>query len=146
MKNILLLISIAVFISACGTKEYASNTEANKKIVLEMFEAFNNHDWEKMASYYGDSAIFKDPSFGNEAIVQTKADIVKKYAELEQMFPDVKDSLLNIYAAENDHIVVEFISHGKLTDTSEWKLPIATIFKLKDNKIVEDFTYYNNEQ
>jgi hypothetical protein len=79
-------------------------------------------------------------------LIQTHKDIIEKYSVLGTMFPDVKDSVINIYTAENNHVVVEFISHGSMGDTSRWELPIATIFKIENNKIVEDFTYYNNAQ
>lgn len=147
MHKIILIIGISIFGISCSEKNQdEKNVDSNKKIILEMFDAFNNHDWEKMASYYSDSAIFKDPSFGNESIVQSKTEIIEKYRELEKMFPDVKDSLINIYNAEANHVIVEFISNGSMTDNSKWYLPIATIFKIENNKIVEDFTYYNNEQ
>lgn len=147
MHKIILIIGISIFGISCSEKNQdEKNVDSNKKIILEMFDAFNNHDWEKMASYYSDSAIFKDPSLGNESIVQSKTEIIEKYRELEKMFPDVKDSLINIYHAEANHVIVEFISNGSMTDTSKWYLPIATIFKIENNKIVEDFTYYNNEQ
>ncbi len=147
MHKIILIIGISIFGISCSEKNQdEKNVDSNKKIILEMFDAFNNHDWEKMASYYSDSAIFKDPSFGNESIVQSKTEIIEKYRELEKIFPDVKDSLINIYNAEANHVIVEFISNGSMTDNSKWYLPIATIFKIENNKIVEDFTYYNNEQ
>ena len=147
MKKFLLYCSSLLILASCNNANppESANTSA-KEIVLKMYDAFNAHDWEKMASYYSDSALFKDPSFANQVVLQTHKDIIEKYSVLGTMFPDVKDSVLNIYTAENNHVVVEFISYGSMGDTGRWELPIATIFKIENNKIVEDFTYYNNAQ
>lgn len=147
MHKIIIIIGISIFGISCSEKNQdEKNADSNKKIILEMYDAFNKHDWEKMASFYSDSALFKDPSFGKNSLVQTRAQIVNKYQELERMFPDVKDSIVNIYSAENNHIVVEFISSASMSENQKWYLPISTIFKIENNLISEDFTYYDNSQ
>lgn len=52
-----------------------------------LFERFNQHDWEGMAALYTDTAEFKDPSFGKGMVKQTRAETVKKYKELNALFP-----------------------------------------------------------
>jgi hypothetical protein len=36
----------------------------NEKLVKKYFEHFNNHEWEKMANLYVETADFKDTSLG----------------------------------------------------------------------------------
>ncbi|MBX7262129.1 MAG: nuclear transport factor 2 family protein [Chitinophagales bacterium] len=51
--------------------------------------------------------------------------------------------IVNIYHA-NEHVIVEFLSKGTAPDGMKFTLPICTIFKIKNGKIVKDFTYYDN--
>jgi predicted SnoaL-like aldol condensation-catalyzing enzyme len=119
------------------------NSTANKAIIEQYFKHFNNHDWQKMADMYIDKPEMKDPSYGVKTIISTKADIVKKYSELQQMIPDVHDSVINTYYA-GDNVIVEFESSGTAPDSTKFVLPICTIFEIKDGKITKDFTYYDN--
>jgi ketosteroid isomerase-like protein len=119
------------------------NKKTYEKFIQQYFEHFNQHDWLKLAELYADTVEMKDPSMGIDLVTMTRADIVKKYTELQQMIPDVKDSIVNVYPS-NQHCIVEFISHGTAPDGNTFILPICTIFEFKDDKIIKDFTYYDN--
>ncbi|MBS0029831.1 nuclear transport factor 2 family protein [Chitinophaga sp. 22321] len=143
MKNSLFLL-LALSFSGCvqpGGKISLAN--ANTVVVKDLFEAFNKHDWNTLAACYKDTALFLDPSLGREAVPQTHAQIIKKYQELQQMFPDVQDEVVTMYGDKN-HITVEFISSGTGTDGKKWQLPICTVFTVDDGKIESDHTYYDN--
>ncbi|HMP94965.1 MAG TPA: nuclear transport factor 2 family protein, partial [Phnomibacter sp.] len=51
----------------------------NQQLVMQYFEHFNNHAWDKMAAMYADTASFKDPALGNDLVRQTRAEIAAKY-------------------------------------------------------------------
>lgn len=125
---------------------YACNSAkpTNETIVRQYFDRFNQHDWKAMAALYADTALFKDPSLGTVAVQQTRAQTVARYSQLQQMIPNVADSIVQLYHA-NECVVVEFISTGTVPDGKPFTLPICTIFKIQQGKIVEDFTYYDNE-
>lgn len=76
-------------------------------------------------------------------IKMTKANIVKKYDEINQMIPDVHDKVIKIYHSDNN-VIVEFESSGTAPDDSKFVLPICTIFEIIKGKITKDFTYYDN--
>jgi hypothetical protein len=116
----------------------------NIKIALQLFDHFNKHDWQSYASLYTDSAKFLDPSFGKNEIVQSRAQTIKKYSDLQKIIPDVKDNLRSVSAAGQNTVIVEFISTGTLPDKSKLYLPICAIFKMQDGKIIEDHTYFDN--
>lgn len=118
----------------------------NEKLVRVYFEHFNKHDWVKMADIYAETALFKDPSLGKGVVTQKREQTVKKYSELSQQFPDVKDSILNIYPSGDKNIIVEFVSSGTAPDNSKFELPICTIFTIENGLITKDFTYYDNSQ
>ncbi|MCC9135486.1 nuclear transport factor 2 family protein [Pontibacter silvestris] len=110
----------------------------------QYFEHFNNHDWATMSSMYSENADFKDPSLGQGIVKQSRELIVKKYEELSQIFPDIRDEVVNIYPSGDKHVVVEFISTGTAPDSSSFELPICTIFTIENGLITKDFTYYDN--
>lgn len=76
-------------------------------------------------------------------LVKPKADIAKKHSELNQMIPDVHDSVLNMYHYD-DKVIVGFESSGTAPDSSKFILPFCTIFEIKNGKITKDLTYYDN--
>ena len=116
----------------------------NVDLVNRYFEHFNNHDWEKMAEMYTDTAEFKDPSLGQGIVTQTHEQIVQKYSELNEVFPDLSDKVIQIYPSGEKHVIVEFVSSGTAPDGSVFELPICTIFTIENGKIIKDFTYYDN--
>lgn len=136
------LIVGLLLLSACSKN--ASTKEANVAIAKKLFENFNRHDWKGMASLYADSASYRDPSFGDTLIVQTQADIVAKYSAMEAMIPDLKDEIVQIYAAEDGVVIVEFASTGTSPDGNKFRLPICSILHFSNGKIVKDLTYYDN--
>lgn len=83
-KWVILLLS-ATFITSCAltyTKKdqevifNSSNSEKaeqNKKIITEFYEAFKNHDSDKMISLYHDEIEFEDLAFGTLKGIRAKA-------------------------------------------------------------------------
>ncbi|PSL22967.1 nuclear transport factor 2 family protein [Dyadobacter jiangsuensis] len=149
MNRPLLLLLVIFALTACQPKETNQETSAtknldNENLVKQYFGHFNRHDWQQMAAMYSDTAEFKDPSLGEGVVPQTHEQIIKKYGELQQMIPDVRDSVVTIYPSGDKHIIVEFISTGTAPDKSKFALPICTIFTIENGKITQDFTYYDN--
>lgn len=145
MKALKILVS-GIFLSAmlisCNS---ADKLQAeNKELIENYFKLFNNHNWKALSELYVENAEFKDPSFGNGTVKQSKAEFVKKYTELNQVFPDLKDKVIQVYPSGDQHIIVEFVSTGTAPDQSKFELPISTIFTIDNGKITKDFTYYDN--
>ena len=142
MKICLLTALIVLTLLSCNQPK--ENSSENEKLIKQYFEHFNKHDWDKMAAMYSDTAAFKDPSLGQGIVKQTKAEIVKKYDQLSQIFPDVKDEVVSVYPSGDQHIIVEFVSTGTAPDSSKFELPICTVFKIENGLITQDFTYFDN--
>ncbi len=144
MKHLLPLF-IALALLACNNKNTQNNTTVNnEKLVKQYFEHFNNHDWTKIANMYSENPEFEDPSLGPGIVNQSRRQIIDKYVELNKLFPDIKDNVIQIYPSGEKHIVVEFVSTGKAPDGSKLELPICTIFTIEDGLITKDFTYFDN--
>jgi len=143
----LTIIAIAVFMFiSCNNQNQPKivDTTQNEKVVKEYFDHFNNHDWKKMSEMYIETADFKDPSFGKGIVKQTRKQTEDKYAELNKIFPDLHDKIIQIYPSGEKNIIVEFVSTGTAPDNSKLELPICTVFTIENGLITKDFTYFDN--
>lgn len=150
MKFFLMLLAVVIWTASCDDPveqkvvQQAPPSNEHVELVNQYFEHFNNHDWEKMAAMYLDPADFKDPSLGAGVVKQTREETIGKYVELNAIFPDLHDELIQIYPSGEKHVIVEFVSTGTAPDGSTFELPICTIFTFEDGKIAKDYTYYDN--
>lgn len=145
----LTIIAIAVFMFiSCNNQNQPKtvDTTQNEKVVKEYFDHFNNHDWKKMSEMYIETADFKDPSFGKGIVKQTRKQTEDKYAELNKIFPDLHDKIIQIYPSGEKNIIVEFVSTGTAPDNSKLELPICTVFTIENGLITKDYTYFDNFQ
>ena len=148
MKNKVCLILITVLFLTIGVINIVADVtlqSQNISVAKKVFEHFNQHNWEKMAELYSDSAEFLDPSFGQKPIKQTRRQTVKKYQEMQAIFKDIRDDVVQIYASGDKNVIVEFVSSGTAPDGTKWTLPICTIFTIENGQITKDHTYYDNQ-
>lgn len=153
LKNLLLpvLICLSAATGCNDNIDEANNAigdaaSPNQELVQQYFDLFNQHDWEKLYEMYATNAEFKDPSMGTGNHQLSKEEFVKKYSELVQLFPDLKDEVKNIYPSKQNVVVVEFVSVGNGKGGMQLELPICTIFEFENGKITKDYTYYNNAE
>lgn len=145
MRTLTTTILVAIFFMSCANQKSTNMTKVeNEKIVRQLYEHFNKHEWKKMAELYTQVSDFKDPSLGKGIVKQTRQQIVEKYSGLNEMFPDVKDEIVQIYPSGDKHIIVEFISTGTAPDGSRFEIPICTVFTIENGQITKDFTYYDS--
>jgi ketosteroid isomerase-like protein len=140
MRTLLTYSLASLLIWGCAANEDNPNTAVAEKL----FEAFNRHDWQQMASYYSDSARFLDPSFGKEYVIKSRNETAKKYADMESMFADLHDDVVAIHPA-GDVVTVEFVATGSVNDSIKFRLPIVSVLTFRDGMIIKDATYYDLE-
>ena len=145
MRTILFILVLTLLSCAEGNNN-SEQADKNIKIAEKLFEHFNNHDWQKMADLYIPIGEFKDPSLGPGIIRMSRSEIVEKYSELHQVFPDIKDEVIAIYPSGVKHVIVEFVSTGTAADNTSFELPICTIFTIENGKITKDFNYFYDFQ
>ncbi len=145
MKHLIIFsIAIVALISCSNQHNKSMATADNEKLVKQYFEYFNNHEWTKMANMYSEVSEFKDPSLGQGIVKQTRQQIIDKYSELNKVFPDLHDQVIQVYPSGDKHIIVEFVSSGTASDCSKFELPICTILTIENGIITKDFTYFDN--
>ncbi len=146
MKIINILFFAAVFCLmtiACNNCD-AKDNSTNEQFVKKYFQLFNQHQWKALSELYAEQAEFRDPSLGTGIVQQSRTQFEQKYTELNEMFPDLKDNVKNIYTSGAKNVIVEFVSTGTAPDKTRFELPICTIFTIENGKITKDFTYYDN--
>lgn len=143
LKILILGILFSSVLISCNKCTDKISSE-NEKLIENYFKLFNEHKWKELSEMYLENAEFKDPSLGTGIVKQSKKDFAKKYSELNQVFPDLKDKVVSIYPSGDKNIIVEFVSSGTAPDQSKFELPICTIFTIENGKITKDFTYYDN--
>jgi ketosteroid isomerase-like protein len=129
MKPLIIVIS-ALLVAACDT-----STSPAKQVAEEVFEAFNAHDWQRMEDLYADNVEMMDPAF--EGIKRGKEGMTDFYRSVSDIHDEVK--MIN---ASGDIVVVEFVSTGTI-DGQAFTLPICTVFRIENSKVVSDHTYYD---
>lgn len=144
MRTIFIILILSLTISCTEKNNSSEQADKNTQIVEQYFEHFNNHEWQKMAEMYIETAEFKDPTLGEGIVKMTRAEIIAKYSELNRIFTDINDKVIHTYPSGEKNIIVEFISSGTAPDNSKFELPICTIFTIENGKITKDFSYFDN--
>lgn len=140
------ILSISIFtLFSCNNQQYSSTSITdNEKLVKQYFENFNKHQWIELSKMYSEVSEFKDPSLGQGTIKLSRQQIVDKYSELNDVFPDIHDQVIQIYPSGDKHVIIEFVSSGTAPDNSKFELPICTILTVENGIITKDFTYFDN--
>lgn len=146
MRTIFIILILSWTISCTEKNNSSEQAEKNQKIVEQYFEHFNNHEWQEMAEIYIETAEFKDPTLGEGIVKMTRAEIIAKYSELNGIFTDIHDKVIQTYPSGEKNIIVEFVSSGTAPDNSKFELPICTIFTIANGKITKDFSYFDKFQ
>lgn len=144
MRTIFIILILSLTISCTEKNNSSEQADKNTQIVEQYFEHFNNHEWQKMGEMYIESAEFKDPTLGEGIVKMTRAEIIAKYSELNEIFTNINDKVIQTYPSGEKNIIVEFISSGTAPDNSKFELPICTIFTIENGKITKDFSYFDN--
>lgn len=131
-------MSVLLLAVACSSSSRNTNAQTARKL----FAAFNDHNWQAMASLYAEDALFLDPAFGTKPVSKSRAEIVTKYRELQNTFPNLHDEVVNVYA-EDQTVIVEFVSTGTASDGTTFSLPIVSVLTLENGLIIKDATYYD---
>ena len=103
--------------------------EANKKVVVEFYEAaINQKDFEAASKFMGDTYIQHNP------LAADGPEGLETYlAFLRENHPDARSEIKRVFA-EDDHVILHV--HA-VRDPGERGSAIVDIFRLEDGKVVE---------
>jgi ketosteroid isomerase-like protein len=144
MRRLFVVNFVLMFFISCNTNKSELIMSKNIELVKTYFALFNNNQWNELSKLYIEDAEFKDPSLGQGVVKQTREQFIVKYSELNAIFPDLRDDIVQIYPSGEKHVIVEFISSGTAEDNSKFELPICTIFTIENGQIIKDYSYFDN--
>jgi len=123
------LAAALVLAFACASPAFAADLEANKKAVLEFYEAgLNKKDFEAASKYFGPKYIQHNPG-AQDGIEGFKAFL----AFLRDKFPNSHSEIKKV-VAEGDFVILHV--HAVREPGTRGRA-IVDIFRLENGKIVE---------
>ncbi len=140
--------AVAAAVSLAASPGFAADSA--DAVVKAYLEAWNAHDSAKAAGFFADNVVYYDASIGKpaEGMAAAKAVIDGFLTAV----PDTKWAMKGAPVAQGDHVAFEWEFSG--TNTGAWgdgtaatgkKFSIAgaSIFEVKDGKIVKQSDYYD---
>jgi predicted SnoaL-like aldol condensation-catalyzing enzyme len=123
------LLGIWISATAAAAADDAAKLEANKKTVLEFYDAALNHkDFDAAARFFGSRYIQHNPT-APDGIEGFKAFL----GFLREKFPDSRSEIKRSFA-EGDYVILHVHS---VRDKGSRGRAIVDIFRLEDGKVVE---------
>lgn len=105
-----------------------------RSVVLAMFDAFNRHDADALASLYADDAKFSSSDFCEPRA--GRAEVARTYRELFSTYPDIRDELESM-VVQDDRVAVRFVARSSIGG-APLRLPISTFLVVRQGRIVSD--------
>lgn len=142
MKYLIAILFSSFLTMNVALADHVSDT--TRRVIEQLFEAFNRHDTNALVELYADDAELLSP--GDIAVTIGKDAVRTVYDDHFNNIPGVHDAVQGI-VAEGEHGAVEFIaSWDQPTDenpNARGQLRIASFITVEKGKIVRDITYFD---
>lgn len=118
------------------------NAELNKQIATKWFEAFNEHDLEKLLSLYNDNAQHYSPKL-KIRMLETQG-LIKGKQALREWWKDAFDRLPSLQyeviklTADDEQVFMEYIRHV----AGEEDLSVGEVLQIENAAIVFSRVYH----
>ena len=145
------LFALAAAAALSTTLPAIADEASNIGVVKDYVAAWNAHSVEKAVAYFADGVVYYDASVGTP--VEGKADATSKVvASFINAVPDLKWEMRGEPFASGDKVGFEWTFSG--TNTAAWgdgtapankafSFTGASVFEVKDGKIVHQSDYYD---
>lgn len=149
MKKLIVLGLAIVLLAACNQQEprytqQSPQIDTYKKVI----EAYENKNFEAMASHYADTAKIANNEIEEKAV--SIAQVVETNKEDAAMFSwVVEDEEYEMVMTDEGETWVNFwgLWRGTMKSTNkEYVIPFHLTAQFVDGKIVEEFGYWNNAE
>ena len=117
-------------------------TEENKKIALKWFEAFNEHNLEKLLSLYDQNAEHFSPKLKihkpeTNGLIKGKQALREWWQDAFNRLPTLNYEVIKL-TADNEQVFMEYIRHVK----NEEDLRVGEVLKINNGLIVFSRVYH----
>jgi ketosteroid isomerase-like protein len=118
------------------------SSEQNKKIALKWFEAFNEHDLEKLLSLYSDTAEHFSPKLKirkpeTNGLIKGKQALREWWQDAFDRLPTLKYEVIKL-TADEDQVFMEYMRHVK----NEEDLRVGEVLQIKNCLIIFSRVYH----
>lgn len=118
------------------------NSDKNKQIALKWFEAFNEHDLEKLLSLYDDNAEHYSPKLKvrmpeTEGLIKGKPALREWWKDAFDRLPTLKYEVKKL-TADEEQVFMEYVRHV----SGEYDLSVGEVLEIKDGVIVFSRVYH----
>lgn len=136
-----LVLTCCGALAACASTPPAMVQTSVGKPVRQKFTAFNKHDISAIESTYATDAALHSP---DNPDLQGNGPIASTYRALFVAIPDAKDEV-KTFDVIGDRVYVQFVLEGHWGGTADkaLRIPIMSVYTVKDDHIVDDTTYYD---
>lgn len=116
--------------------------EQNKKIAFNWFEAFNEHDLEKLLSLYSDTAEHFSPKLKirkpeTNGLIKGKKALREWWQDAFDRLPTLKYEVIKL-TADEDQVFMEYMRHIK----NEEDLRVGEVLQIKNGLIIFSRVYH----
>ena len=116
--------------------------EQNKKIAFNWFEAFNEHDLEKLLSLYIDTAEHFSPKLKirkpeTNGLIKGKKALREWWQDAFDRLPTLKYEVIKL-TADEDQVFMEYMRHVK----NEEDLRVGEVLQIKNGLIIFSRVYH----
>lgn len=117
-------------------------SEQNKQIAMRWFEAFNEHDLEKLLSLYDDSAEHFSPKLklrlpATQGLIKGKAALRSWWQDSFNRLPTLNYEVWKL-TADEEQVFMEYIRHV----LGEEDLRVGEVLEIKNGRIVFSRVYH----
>lgn len=118
------------------------NAQQNKEIALKWFEAFNEHDLEKLLSLYSDTAEHFSPKLKirhpeTNGLIKGKQALREWWQDAFERIPTLNYEVKKL-TADNEQVFMEYIRHVD----GEEDLRVGEVLEIKNGKIIASRVYH----
>ncbi|RYE22661.1 MAG: nuclear transport factor 2 family protein [Sphingobacteriales bacterium] len=139
MRYFVYIVIVLSAFSACRRDNTDNALIKDNKIVAEqLFDAYNKHDWDSVATFYTDTTTFITTA-NFTPFRKSKATIVSEFTSAEQSTPDIHAEIKGIYNDRNKTII-EYSLIGN-TATGPLLQHNCLVWTLKNRKITQEIIY-----
>jgi ketosteroid isomerase-like protein len=118
------------------------SAQTNKQIALKWFEAFNEHNLEKLLSFYDDNAQHYSPKLKirmpeTQGLIKGKAALRTWWQDAFDRLPSLKYEVIKL-TADDEQVLMEYIRHVNGEDD----LSVGEVLQIENGVIVFSRVYH----
>ena len=117
--------------------------QSNKQIALKWFDAFNNHDIEKLLELYSEQAVHYSPKLKihkpeTQGLISGKPTLRMWWTDAFERLPQLHYQILEL-TIEDDRVFMEYIR----TTPGEDEMRVGEMLVIKEGTIVSSRVYHS---